>query len=137
MVKTMKIDELIENFSLLEDWEDRYGYLIELGKKLPELPADKRTEQTLVQGCMSQVWLIVNVDEKECLDIQADSDAIIVRGLIAILLIIYNGLPAKDVVNIDIDDIFTQLDLHQHISPNRRNGFYAMVERIQLLKKTG
>ena len=126
----MDTAELIENFSFLEDWEDRYGYLIELGKELPPLAEDDKNDQTKVEGCMSQVWLKTKIDG-DVLTFDGESDAYIVRGLIAVLRIILSGKTKKEIQQTDVEAIFRQLGLESHLSPTRRNGFFAMVERIR------
>ena len=126
----MDTAELIENFSFLEDWEDRYGYLIELGKELPPLDEADKNDQTKVEGCMSQVWLKTKMDG-DVLTFDGESDAHIVRGLIAVLRIILSGKTKKEIRETDVEAIFKQLGLESHLSPTRRNGFFAMVERIQ------
>lgn len=126
----MNIKEIVDNFSLFEDWEDRYAYLIDLGQRLPPLPDSLKTEETRVKGCMSQVWLVMKWDDDGRLYLLADSDAQIVRGLIAILCTIFQGKTAAEMNNINAAAIFTQLGLDQHLSPNRRNGFFSMVERV-------
>jgi cysteine desulfuration protein SufE len=124
------IEELTENFSLFEDWEERYRYLIDLGRTLPEMDESLRTEETLVRGCTSKVWMVLAVkDGKLC--IQADSDAHIVRGLIALLLSAYQGQSMAAAKSVDIEAQFKAIGLEQNLSPNRRNGFFAMVERIR------
>jgi cysteine desulfuration protein SufE len=125
-----QLNEIQETFAILDDWEDRYAYLIDLGRNLPPYPDSKRTEDYIVKGCTSQVWMVLDVTDN-LLDIQADSDAHIVRGLIALVLAVYNGRKVQDVQNIDMNKIFNDLGLSDHISPNRRNGFFAMVERIK------
>ena len=127
----MNIKEVVDNFGLFEDWEDRYRYLIDLGSRLPPMAESLKTEETKVRGCMSQVWMVLRWDENKKLSLQADSDAQIVKGLIAVLYTIFQGKTAEEVETADIDHIFRQLGLDQHLSPNRRNGFYAMVERIR------
>ena len=127
----MNIEEIVDNFGLFEDWEDRYRYLIDLGGRLPPMPESLKTEETKVRGCMSQVWMVLGWDEKGRLSMLSDSDAQIVKGLIAVLRIIFQGKTVDEIVAIDIDLIFNKLGLDQHLSPNRRNGFYAMVERIR------
>lgn len=133
----LTIDELIENFELFGNWEDRYSYLIDLGRKLPELPEELKTDENKVQGCMSQVWLIANKTPTDppLLEFRADSDAAIVRGLIAIVLVVYSGRTPHEIVGADITEVFSQLGLDKHLSPNRRNGFFAMVERIKSIAK--
>jgi len=132
------MEELIENFQWLEDWEERYSYIIDLGRKLPPMPDADKTDLNKVEGCMSQVWMTghLSADKPPVLIIQADSDAFIVKGLIAVLLIIYNGKTPEEILAINIKEVFAKLDMETHISPNRRNGFYAMVGRIQAYAKT-
>lgn len=126
--------ELASNFSLLEDWEDRYAYLIELGKKLPPFPEAEKNSVNLVRGCTSQVWLIPETDmEQGAIAFMADSDSHIVRGLIAVLREVYFGRPPEFIRNFNIKDYFSELGLEDHLSPNRRNGFYAMVDVIKAL----
>ncbi len=124
------IDEILESFSLLDDWEDRYSVLIDLGKKLPDFPEHQKIEQNLVKGCVSRVWMIPKI-ESGVFTFDGDSDAHIVRGLVGLLHIIYNGQPVADLKTIDIKDIFAKLGLEQNLSPNRRNGLYAMIEKIR------
>ena len=128
---TMTVDEMIEDFELFDDWEDRYAYLIDLGKKLAPMPESDKNDSTKVEGCMSQVWMTGTLDDRGKLQLYADSDAFIVRGLIAVLLVIYNGQKPSGIAGVDIAGIFGRLQLENHLSPNRRNGFYAMVQRIQ------
>lgn len=127
----MNIDEIVDNFSLFENWEDRYAYLIDLGGRLPVMDDSLKTDATKVRGCMSQVWMVLARDEAGRLSLVADSDAQIVRGLIAVLKAAYDGKTPQGAAAVDIDDVFTKLGLHQHLSVNRRNGFFAMVERIK------
>ena len=128
----MTPQELIENFSLLTDWEDKYRYLIELGEQLAPYPDQDKDEQHLVHGCQSQVW-ITHQKQGDKFFFQATSDAIIVRGLEAVLLVLINGKTAKEIQEIDIVSIFNQLGLQEHLSPSRRNGFSAMTNRILAL----
>ncbi len=129
------ITEVVENFSLLEDWDDRYRYLIELGRTLAPLPDSARTDQNKVQGCASQVWLATAVKPDggsgPVLTFLGDSDAHIVRGLIAILLALYSDKPAKDILSTDAVALFDKLGLREHLTPQRSNGFRSMVERIR------
>lgn len=129
----MTIDELVDNFSLLEDWEQRYGYLIELGGTLPAMDLADKNELNKVQGCVSQVWMIPFFDQKGGFDFIADSDAQIVRGLIAVLRVAFVGRPREELARVNIDDLFIRLGLDSHLSPNRRNGFYSMVAKIKAL----
>ncbi len=129
----MTIDELIEGFELFEDWEERYRYIIEMGRKLEALPEDAKIELNRVQGCVSSVWMIsdASASSPPRFTFKADSDSHIVRGLIGILLLAYSDKTADDIASVDIDDIFERLGLGRHLSPNRRNGFFSMVERIK------
>ena len=132
-VKTMtqsSTAELVDDFALFDDWEDRYRYLIDLGRKLPEMDEAFKTDATLVNGCTSRVWMVGEVKDGK-LHIKADSDAHIVRGLIALLLMVYNERSLEEIAAIDIEAAFKEIGLEQHLSPNRRNGFFAMVERIK------
>ncbi len=126
----MTPDELIDNFSYLTDWEDKYRYLIELGEQLPPMPSDEKIPANKVDGCMSQVWIShTKQDDKHLFNM--DSDAHIVRGLEAVLWILVNGRTSEEIKAIDIEDIFNELGLAEHLSPTRRNGFVGMVARIQ------
>ena len=131
----MTIDEIIENFSFLDDWDDRYRYVIELGRALAQLPEAARTDRNKVQGCASQVWLDTEVKPDGAagptLSFDGDSDAHIVRGLIAILFAIYSGKPARDILSTDAVAVFEKLGLKEHLTPQRSNGFRSMVERIK------
>jgi len=126
-------DKIIEEFSLFEDWEDKYSYIIDLGKKLSPLEDKHKTDHNMVVGCSSQVWLISHKDNDNKYIFLADSDAYIVKGLIAILLRIFSGKTAEEIQNINIEDFFLSLGLKQHLSPNRSNGFFAMVNKIKKL----
>jgi cysteine desulfuration protein SufE len=124
------LEEVQETFDLLDDWEERYGFIIDLGRSLPALNDQDRSAENKVQGCMSQVWLVHTTDGDTHI-FNGDSDSTIVKGLVAILVIIFSGKTKAEMAAIDLDRIFTQMGLEQHISPNRRNGFYAMIDRIQ------
>jgi len=128
------IDEIIENFDLLEEWDDRYRYLIELGRTLPPLPEAARNDANKVRGCASQVWLSTTVKPNgsagPVLAFDGDSDAHIVRGLIAILFALYSGKGAKDILSTDAVALFEKLGLREHLTPQRSNGFRSMVDRI-------
>lgn len=126
-------EDLIEIFDLLGEWEERYRYLIDLGRKLPELPAQAYSEANKVRGCMSQVWMTVREDAgpPRRLYFAGDSDAHIVKGLIALLFQLVDGCTPREILDTDIGGIFERLGLESHITVNRRNGFYAMVERIR------
>jgi cysteine desulfuration protein SufE len=126
-------DTLIENFALLGEWEARYAYLLDLGKKLPEFPTICKTEAHLVRGCVSQVWLVPRDAGPGRVGFLADSDSHIVRGLIALLMVLMDGKDAATVRDTDVEAFFNALGLGEHLSPNRRNGFFAMVGRIKTL----
>lgn len=127
----MTIDELIENFNALDDWEDRYKYLIDLGNSLPPMEDSLKTEQSKVRGCMSQVWMVKGWDAQNRLTLLADSDAQLVKGLIAVLFAIYAGRTQGEIAALDVEGTFAKLGLDQHLSPNRRNGFFSMVEAVK------
>jgi cysteine desulfuration protein SufE len=129
------IDEITENFALLDDWDDRYRYVIELGRTLAPLPDAARTDANKVQGCASQVWLQTTVrpngEQGPVLNFVGDSDAHIVKGLIAILFALYSGKAAKEILALDALGLFDHLALRGHLTPQRSNGFRSMVERIR------
>ncbi|HEX2653245.1 MAG TPA: SufE family protein [Xanthobacteraceae bacterium] len=131
----MTIDDIIENFAFLEDWDDRYRYVIELGRELAPLPEASRTDANKVQGCASQVWLATTTmrdgQAGPVLTFVGDSDALIVRGLIAILFALYSGRSAQEILATDAVALFEQLGLREHLTPQRSNGFRSMVERIK------
>lgn len=132
MIVAPHLAELSESFSLLGDWEERYRYLIDLGRTLPSMPDSLRTDENFVRGCTSRVWMAGEIRDGR-LYFQADSDAHIVRGLIALLKVAYEGQKIADIPGIDIAGFFGAIGLDQHLSPNRRNGFFAMVEKIHAL----
>ena len=128
------IDDIVENFALLDDWDDRYRYVIELGRGLPPLPDADRSDSNKVQGCTSQVWLATTVRRGAAtpvLDFRGDSDAHIVRGLVAILLAMMSGRTASEILAADPIALFEQLGLREHQTPQRSNGFRSMVNRIR------
>jgi cysteine desulfuration protein SufE len=124
------VDDIIDSLGFFDNWEERYKYIIDLGKELPVMDVSLRTDEYLVRGCQSQVWL---VDEWRAgkLFFQADSDAFIVKGLLGVVLAAFNGKTPGEILAFDIDAYFTQLDLLQHLSSTRGNGLKAMVKRIQ------
>lgn len=124
------VDDIIDSLGFFDNWEERYKYIIDLGKELPEMDASLRTDEFLVRGCQSQVWL---VDEWRAgkLFFQADSDAFIVKGLLGVVLAAFNGKTPGEILAFEIDAYFAQLDLLQHLSSTRGNGLKAMVKRIQ------
>jgi len=131
----MSIDEIIENFSLLDEWDDRYRYIIELGRTLAPYPENVRDDAHKVQGCASQVWLETRIKPDGAagpvLTFVGDSDAHIVRGLIAILFALYSGRPARDILSTDAFAALDKLGLREHLTPQRSNGLRSMVERIR------
>lgn len=118
------------DFAFLDDWDERYRYLIDLGGQLAPFPEDRRSEETRVRGCASQVWLAFN-RQGEKIDIRGDSDAAIVRGLIAVLLSLYSGKTADEVTKTDAEAALAELDLKDHITPQRSNGVTSMIARIR------
>ena len=127
------IDELVENFELLGDWESRFGYLIDLGKELPPLAPADQCEENRVHGCRAQVWLKFVPESDGRITIAADSDAFIVKGLISVLLAVYSGKTAEGILAIDGEAELGRLDLATHLSPTRKNGLFAMVQRVREL----
>ena len=132
----MSLDAIRSDFALLDDWEDRYRYVIELGRMLPPFPEALRTDANKVRGCASQVWLASNATRAAPgaaprLELQGDSDAHIVRGLIAILFALYQGRSPPEVLEADAKALFAELGLDEHLTPQRSNGFFSMVERIR------
>ena len=125
-----RIEKIVEDFELLDSWDDRYRYVIELGRKLPELPAADHIDANKVQGCASQVWL-TSSRKGDALEFQGDSDAHIVKGLIAILFALYSGETARTIVETDANAMFNKLGLGEHLTPQRSNGFRSMVERMK------
>jgi len=129
------IDEIVENFALLEEWDDRYRYVIELGRTLAPLPENEHIDANKVQGCASQAWLVTHVKPDGAagpvLTFDGDSDAHIVRGLIAILFALYSGKAARDIIATDALALFDRIGLRENLTPQRSNGLRAMVERIR------
>ena len=130
-VKNTTIDEILEDFEFLDEWEDRYKYIIDFGKKLPALAPEEMTETYKVRGCQSQVWLVPEEGTDGRIILKGDSDAFIVKGLVALMLMIYSGKTASEILAIDAKAILGQLDLSAHLSPMRANGLFSMVERIR------
>ena len=126
----MTLDELLDTFEFFEDWEDKYRFIIDLGKELPGLPDVDKTDDHLIRGCQSQVWLTYESTDEQ-LRFNMDSDAHIVRGLIAVVLIAIQNRSAADIQRLDIEEIFSQLDLLAHLSVTRGNGLRAMVSRVK------
>ncbi|WP_412057625.1 SufE family protein [Bartonella sp. DGB2] len=130
---TDTIEDIIESFSLLDSWEDRYRYIIDLGRSLPPLASEEKVEAHKISGCVSQVWLVATRDPSpdQQLHFKGDSDAHIVRGLVAILLAFYNNKTAVDILSADIEGLFTTLNLRENLTPQRANGLKSMISRIQ------
>lgn len=126
----MDINELIENFELLDDWEDKYRYIIDLGAGLPPLEDRFRTKEWKVRGCQSQVWLVPEKKDGR-LFFKGDSDAAIVKGIISVVLTIFSGKTPEEILQVDVDSLFGRLGLEEHLSPSRRNGLGAMTEKIR------
>jgi cysteine desulfuration protein SufE len=128
--------DLIETFAILTDWEEKYAYLIDMGKKLPEMPSALKVDEVLVPGCTSRVWMIAasqQVGGKTQYHFMADSDASIVKGLVAVLLTLVQDKTRDEIHGVDVAEIFGRLGLAEHLTPSRRNGFFAMVERVRAL----
>lgn len=130
---TSTIDSIRQDFGFLDEWEERYRYIIDLGSELPPFPDELRDDAHKVKGCVSQVWLDLDAGEGEdpVLTFKGDSDAHIVRGLVAIVLALFSGRKASEIVEIDAEDTFRSLGLDEHLTPQRANGLRAMVKRIQ------
>jgi cysteine desulfuration protein SufE len=122
--------DIADNLSFLDDWEDRYKYIIELGQALPPLRDDEKTPANKVNGCVSQVWLVTE-RAGDTLTYRGESDAMIVRGLAAILIALYSGRPAREISETDAIALFDELGLREHLSTQRSNGLVAMVNRIR------
>lgn len=131
----MTLDEIIDNFEFLDDWDDRYRYLIDLGRTLEPLPDEAHSEANKVRGCMSQVWLETKVEPgpagEPVLRFLGDSDALIVRGLVALTLALFSGHTASEILAADAPGLFKRLGFEQHLTPQRSNGLRSMVDRIK------
>jgi cysteine desulfuration protein SufE len=128
------LEEITENFEFLDDWEDRYKYVIELGKTLDPLPAEDHNDAYKIEGCVSQVWLRCDVEgrgEDATLKFTGDSDAHIVRGLVAIAISANSGKTPSDILETDMNGIISSLGLHEHLTPQRANGLQAMIGKIR------
>ena len=127
-------DDLVENFELFDDWEERYRYVIDLGKQMPDFPDALKSDATLVEGCVSRVWLdekITGEGPDAVIEFSGDSDAFIVKGLIAVLQTLFSGQTAKAILETDVSQQLSRIDLSAHLSPQRSNGLNAMVGRIK------
>ena len=130
----MPLDQIIADFEFLDDWEDRYRYIIELGRTLAPLPDSERTAENKVRGCASQVWLFTRVERQEGqsrFHFVGDSDALIVRGLVAIVIALFDGKTADEILATDAEALFGKLDLRAHLTAQRSNGLRALVDRIR------
>ena len=125
-----EIEELVDEFDLLGDWEERYKYLIDMGKALPDMPEADRTDANKVKGCVSQVWLVTEPG-RDAIVFRADSDAHIVRGLAALLLRLYSGRSRDDILSVDAREVLRRIGLDEHLSPQRSNGLNSMIGRIR------
>ncbi len=123
-------DEIIEDFSMVDDWVDRYTMLIDYGKELPPFPVEKRTQQNLIDGCQSQVWFTAELVDGR-VHYEADSDALLVKGIVALLLRVLSNQPAKDIVDANLYFI-ERIGLKEHLSPTRSNGLNAMLHQMKL-----
>jgi cysteine desulfuration protein SufE len=129
-------DDILDTLGFFDSWEDRYKYIIDLGRELPELAEELRTDDRLVRGCQSQVWIETALQDGK-LELSVDSDAFIVKGLLGIVLAAYNNKTPSEVLDFDIEAYFEQLDLLKHLSPTRGNGLRAMVARVRDIAQTG
>lgn len=127
---TITSDDILDTLGFFDSWEDRYKYIIDLGKELPPLPEELRTDDRLVRGCQSQVWIDTQLDDGQ-LQLAVDSDAFIVKGLLAVVLAAYNNKTPAEILAFDIDAYLDRLDLLRHLSPTRGNGIRAMIQRIR------
>lgn len=126
----MQLDEIVETFDLLGDWEQRYQYLIELGESLPAMPEHLKTEDNRVKACMSKVWLVARQQDGR-IQYVGDCDTSIIKGVLALLIGLCNGLTSQQINKIDMDEIFRRLNLDEHLSPNRHVGVYAMFDLMK------
>lgn len=129
----MTLEGLIEDFAELGDWDAQCDYLIDLGYRLPQLAPEQKTEANRVHGCQSQVWLVAEVQpgDPPIIEFIANSDAIIVNGLIAVVMLMYAGRTPEAILAVDVHQVFSRLGLERHLSPQRRNGLFGMVERVR------
>ena len=124
-------DKLLRNFSRCANWEEKYLYIIELGQRLPTLSEEAHNPENMIQGCQSQVWIIMQTNNDGVIELQGDSDAAIVKGLIAIVFILYHQLSAQDIVAFDVRPWFEKMALTQHLTPSRSQGLEAMIRAIR------
>lgn len=124
-------EKLLRNFTRCANWEEKYLYIIELGQRLPELSEDSHIPDNMIQGCQSQVWIVMHQDAAGIIELQGDSDAAIVKGLIAIVFILYQQMSARDIVAFDVRPWFEKMALTQHLTPSRSQGLEAMIRSIR------
>ena len=133
MTQTERAAELVEAFEMFDAWEDRYRFLIDMGRDLPAFPPSEKTEENIVTGCQSQVWMVADSKDNQHIEFLADSDSTIVKGLIAILRSVYSGYTPREIIDFDVNGLLEKLGLDQHLSMGRRNGLAGMVTRIKTL----
>jgi len=126
-------EDIIDSLGFFDSWEDRYKYIIDLGKQLPEMPETLKTEERLIKGCQSKVWIEARLTDDGRLNLNADSDAFIVKGLLAVVLAAYNARTPREICDFDMEHYFEELHLLNHLSPTRSNGLHAMVQRIRAI----
>jgi cysteine desulfuration protein SufE len=131
------IESLVDEFDFLGDWEERYRYLIEMGRALEPLSPEEHSDANKVQGCVSQVWLVLDTGADGTLTIRGDSDAHIVKGLVALLIRLYSGRPPAEAAAIDAREVLARIGLGEHLSPQRSNGLASMVARIRAVAQQG
>ena len=132
-VESITADELIEEFELFDDWEERYRYIIETGNSMPPLEIEYQSEQHRVQGCLSSVWLVIEQTANGNYYSRGDSDSQLVKGLVCIVIMLYSDKSAEEILQLDINHVFEAIDLRQHISRSRSNGLNSMIGRIKSL----
>jgi len=128
----VKLEEIKETFSFFTDWESKYRYIIDLGKELPDINEKDKIDENLIRGCQSQVWLTHSLETDQTIKLNIDSDAYIVRGLISIVSAALNNKPPAEIIDFDIESLFSELELLEHLSPTRGNGLRALVQQIKL-----
>ena len=133
MSQAERAAELVESFEMFDAWEDRYRFLIDLGRDLPPFPDAEKIEANIVHGCQSQVWMTADSPDGQTIEFRADSDSTIVKGLIAILRAVYSGYTPREILHFDVSGLLEQLELDQHLSMGRRNGLAGMVKRVKTL----
>ena len=127
----LTLDKIFENFKVLDNWESRFKYIVELGRTLPDFPEDQKVEENRIKGCVSRAWLVKNESTDNQMFFLADSEAAIVKGLIKIVMVIYQDLAPLEILKKDLEPIFAKLQLLEHLSPNRANGFQSLIQNIK------